>query len=59
MSRYLLAIDQGTTGSTVLIVDDDREVLEAIAQVPTGYHAALDYQDVPVTPVKLLKVTVQ
>ncbi len=40
-------------------VTSGREVLEAIAQVPTGYHAALDYQDVPVTPVKLLKVTVQ
>ncbi|NRB72010.1 MAG: peptidylprolyl isomerase [Xanthomonadales bacterium] len=40
-------------------VTGGREVLEAIAQVPTGYHAALDYQDVPVTPVKLLKVTVQ
>ena len=36
-----------------------REVLEAIAAVNTGYHAGMDFQDVPVTPVKLIKVTVQ
>jgi peptidyl-prolyl cis-trans isomerase A (cyclophilin A) len=36
-----------------------QDVLDAIAAVPTGYDAELDYQDVPLTPVKLIKVTVQ
>jgi len=36
-----------------------REVLEAIAGVDTGYHAEMDYQDVPVTPVLLHTVSVQ
>lgn len=36
-----------------------QDVLEALAAVPTGYDAGMDYQDVPVTPVKLLKVSVQ
>lgn len=47
-------------GYTVFgIVVAGQDVLQAIAAVDTGYHAALDYQDVPVTPVKLLKVSVQ
>lgn len=36
-----------------------REVLEKIAAVKTGYDAKLDYQDVPVTPVRLIKATVK
>jgi len=36
-----------------------QEVLEKIAAVQTGYNAELDYQDVPITPVRLLKVSVQ
>jgi peptidyl-prolyl cis-trans isomerase A (cyclophilin A) len=36
-----------------------QEVLDAIAQVETGYNAEVDFQDVPLVPVKLLKVSVQ
>ena len=36
-----------------------REVLEAIAAVETGYNAQVDFQDVPLVPVRLEKVTVQ
>ncbi len=36
-----------------------QDVLESIAAVPTGYDAEMDYQDVPLTPVKLIKVSVQ
>ncbi|MEE4175599.1 MAG: peptidylprolyl isomerase [Xanthomonadales bacterium] len=41
------------------MVVSGRDVLEALAAVPTGYNAELDYQDVPLTPVKLIKVSVQ
>ena len=34
------------------------DVVMAIAGVPTGYSEALDAEDVPLTPVKLLKATV-
>ncbi len=47
-------------GYTVFgVVVSGEDVLDAIAAVPTGYHADMDYQDVPVTPVKLIKVSVQ
>jgi peptidyl-prolyl cis-trans isomerase A (cyclophilin A) len=47
-------------GYTVFgVVVSGDEVLDAIAAVPTGYHAEMDYQDVPVTPVKLNRVSVQ
>ncbi len=36
-----------------------QEVLQEIAGVETGYHAEMDYQDVPITPVKLIRVSVQ
>jgi len=36
-----------------------REVLEAIAAVETGYNSEVDFQDVPLAPVRLKKVTVQ
>lgn len=36
-----------------------REVLEEIAAVDTGYNADVDFQDVPLAPVRLVKVTVQ
>ncbi len=36
-----------------------REVLKDIAAVKTGYDAKMDYQDVPVTPVRLIKVSVK
>lgn len=36
-----------------------QQVLEKISVVETGYDAELDYQDVPLTPVRLLKVTIQ
>ncbi len=36
-----------------------QEVLEKIAAVATGFNAELDYQDVPITPVRLVKVSVQ
>jgi len=36
-----------------------REVLEAIAAVPTGYNADVDFQDVPQVAVTLLHVTVE
>lgn len=35
------------------------DVLEEIASVETGYHAEMDFQDVPLVPVKLVRVTVQ
>ncbi len=35
------------------------DVLEAIAAVETGYNAEVDFQDVPLVPVTLVKVTVQ
>jgi peptidyl-prolyl cis-trans isomerase A (cyclophilin A) len=35
------------------------EVLQAIAGVETGYNAEVDFQDVPLVPVTLIKVTVQ
>lgn len=35
------------------------EVLEAIADVETGYSEALDAEDVPVTPVLLIRASVQ
>ncbi len=35
------------------------EVLEAIAEVETGYSEALDAEDVPLTPVLLIKAKVQ
>jgi peptidyl-prolyl cis-trans isomerase A (cyclophilin A) len=35
------------------------EVLEAIAEVETGYSEDLDAEDVPVTPVLLIRATVQ
>jgi len=35
------------------------EVLEAIADVETGYSEDLDAEDVPVTPVLLIRATVQ
>ena len=35
-----------------------REVVEAIAAVPTGYHAALDAENVPVQPVRILRAYV-
>lgn len=38
-------------------VIEGREVLEAIAQVKTGYHAALDAQDVPQVAVILERVS--
>jgi hypothetical protein len=41
------------------MVISGQDVLEALAAVPTGYNAELDYQDVPLTPVKLIKVSVQ
>ena len=47
-------------GYTVFgMVISGQDVLEALAAVPTGYNAELDYQDVPLTPVKLIKVSVQ
>lgn len=36
-----------------------REVLEAIAAVEVGYNAEVDFQNVPLVPVKLLKAQVQ
>jgi hypothetical protein len=36
-----------------------REVLEAIAAVDTGYNATVDFQDVPLQPVTLLRASVQ
>lgn len=36
-----------------------QDVLQAIAAVPTGYNAEVDFQDVPQVPVLLEKVTVQ
>ena len=55
------ALDPGRNwGYTVFgVVVSGQEVLDAIAAVDTGYHAEMDYQDVPVTPVKLIKVSVQ
>ncbi len=56
------ALDPDTRhwGYTVFgTVISGREVLEAIAAVPTGYHAEFDYQDVPVTAVTLTRVTIQ
>lgn len=35
------------------------EVLQAIAAVETGYNAEVDFQDVPLVPVTLIKVSVQ
>ena len=35
------------------------EVLEAISEVETGYSEALDAEDVPLTPVLLIRATVQ
>jgi len=35
------------------------EVLEAISDVETGYSEALDAEDVPKTPVILIKASVQ
>jgi len=35
------------------------EVLQAIADVETGYNAEVDFQDVPLVPVRLIKATVQ
>lgn len=35
------------------------EVLEAIAGVDTGYDATVDFQDVPLVPVTLVRVSVQ
>ena len=35
------------------------EVLEAIADVETGYSEDLDAEDVPITPVLLIRATVQ
>jgi peptidyl-prolyl cis-trans isomerase A (cyclophilin A) len=35
------------------------EVVEQIAAVETGYHSEMDFQDVPITPVKLISVSVQ
>ncbi len=47
-------------GYTVFgMVISGQDVLEELAAVPTGYNAELDYQDVPLTPVKLNKVSVQ
>jgi peptidyl-prolyl cis-trans isomerase A (cyclophilin A) len=47
-------------GYTVFgMVISGQDVLEALAAVPTGYDAELDYQDVPLTPVKLNRVSVQ
>lgn len=55
------ALDPGRNwGYTVFgVVVSGQEVLDAIAAVDTGYHAEMDFQDVPVTPVKLIKVSVQ
>lgn len=55
------ALDPGRNwGYTVFgVVVAGQEVLDAIAAVDTGYHAEMDFQDVPVTPVKLIKVSVQ
>lgn len=36
-----------------------QDVLEAIAGVDTGYNADVDFQDVPLVPVTLNKVTIQ
>lgn len=47
-------------GYTVFgMVTAGQEVLDAIAAVDTGYDAEMDYQDVPLTPVRLISVTVQ
>ncbi|MEM1412899.1 MAG: peptidylprolyl isomerase [Pseudomonadota bacterium] len=47
-------------GYTVFgIVTSGQDVLDAIAAVDTGYDAELDYQDVPLTAVKLISVKVQ
>lgn len=35
------------------------EVLEALSEVETGYSEALDAEDVPITPVLLIRATVQ
>jgi len=35
------------------------EVLEAISEVETGYSEDLDAEDVPITPVLLIRATVQ
>lgn len=36
---------------------EGEEVLEAIAKVPTDYHEAMAWEDVPVKPVTLIKAT--
>ena len=36
-----------------------REILEAMSLVETGYDASVDFQDVPVVPITLIKVTVE
>ncbi len=36
-----------------------QDVLQAIAGVATGYHGEMDFQDVPLTPVKLISASVQ
>lgn len=56
------ALDPGSRnwGYTVFgNVTAGQDVLEAIAAVATGYNAEVDFQDVPLSPVRLLKVSVQ
>lgn len=49
-----------TWGYTVFgDVVSGQEVLQAIAAVDTGYNAEVDFQDVPLVPVRLLRVTIQ
>ena len=40
------------------IVVSGQDVVTQIGAVPTGYHELLDAEDVPVTPVRLIKATV-
>jgi peptidyl-prolyl cis-trans isomerase A (cyclophilin A) len=40
------------------IVVSGQDVVNQIGAVPTGYHELLDAEDVPVTPVRLIKATV-
>jgi peptidyl-prolyl cis-trans isomerase A (cyclophilin A) len=35
-----------------------QDVLEAMAAAPTGYNEAVDFQDVPLMPITLVKVTI-
>lgn len=56
------ALDPGSRNWGYTVFGDvisGMEVLQAIAAVETGYNVEVDFQDVPLVPVKLVRVSVQ